>query len=51
MPLIRCSCKNDWMDKTYGKSVRVANKTSKTSPQEYRCCVCEKETTTNVVRA
>ena len=44
MSYIKCSCDNQWMDKKYGNNVRVGNKTSKTTPQEYRCVVCGKET-------
>lgn len=50
MPLIRCTCNDEWMDKQYGKGVRVANKTSKTTPQEYRCTKCGRETSQGVVR-
>ena len=35
----KCSCKNEFQDKTYGKDLRVKNKTQK----GYRCTACGKE--------
>ncbi len=39
--LIRCTCKHEFQDATYGQGRRVANamKSGK-SEQEYRCTVC-----------
>jgi hypothetical protein len=47
--LLRCTCKNDFQDKTYGAGVRVHNplKTVNGKPQEYRCTVCLKVRTAN----
>jgi adenine C2-methylase RlmN of 23S rRNA A2503 and tRNA A37 len=34
---VKCKCENAFQDKTYGKGVRVANRTAK---GEARCTVC-----------
>lgn len=41
----RCTCKNSWMDKRYGVSRRVMNKTQIKAGAVvvYRCTVCKKE--------
>lgn len=46
MALKKCSCKNEWQDKQYGKQIRVMNKTTGRSGDRYiyRCTVCGKET-------
>ena len=36
--IIKCSCKNEFQDKKYGKNRRVANDTQKEGV--YRCTVC-----------
>lgn len=43
--IIKCTCKDEWMDKNYGEGNRVMNKTAKTNPPTYRCTVCGKEKT------
>lgn len=37
----RCTCKNKYQDKKYGKGRRVCNKTGKTD--KHRCTVCGSE--------
>lgn len=41
---VKCTCENAFQDKTYGKGVRVANKTQKDSA---RCTVCGREHSVN----
>lgn len=41
---IKCTCKNDYQDKKYGKGKRVANSTGSGTNVKYRCTVCGKET-------
>lgn len=40
--LVRCKCSNEFQDKTYGQSVRVANATAKQDKDyvDVRCTVC-----------
>jgi ribosomal protein L37AE/L43A len=39
--LKKCTCKDAYQDKRYGKRVRVHNAmTDKKKPQEYRCTKC-----------
>jgi len=42
---MKCTCKNEYQDKHYGKDVRVFNKTEKTAAGKhyYRCVVCNNE--------
>jgi len=35
--IIKCNCKNDWQDETYGFGNRVANETRN---GQFRCTVC-----------
>ena len=35
--LIKCTCKSEFQDKTYGQGIRVGNTTSSS---QYRCTVC-----------
>lgn len=35
---VKCSCANEFQDKTYGKGTRIANRTAKEG--EARCTVC-----------
>jgi len=35
----KCTCKNDYQDKKYGKGMRVMNRTEK-KPPEARCTSC-----------
>jgi hypothetical protein len=41
--ILNCSCKDEWMDKRYGKGRRVCNKTAKVNGSTYRCTVCKAE--------
>ena len=43
--IIKCTCKNAWMDKTYGKGMRVYNtyKAKSGKNTSGRCTVCTKE--------
>ena len=37
---LKCTCKNSFQDKRYGKNVRVMNKVEKQA-NAYRCTSCE----------
>jgi hypothetical protein len=39
--ILKCDCRNSFMDKMYGVGMRVMNKTAK--ERMYRCTVCLKE--------
>lgn len=44
--ILKCSCKNEYQDKYYGKNMRVFNmmhKADSEANQKYRCSVCGKE--------
>lgn len=42
--IIKCDCTDEWMDKTYGKGMRVANRHKGKDGQQYaRCVKCLKE--------
>lgn len=41
--ILFCSCKHEAQDKLYGIGQRLMNPTAKTSPQQFRCTVCDKE--------
>ena len=41
--LINCTCKHDYQEKTYGKTLRLANACKAPDGRErYRCTVCGK---------
>ncbi len=39
--ILKCGCKHDFQDKTYGNGMRVANQLLK--KEYFRCTVCGKE--------
>jgi hypothetical protein len=39
--ILKCICKNDFQDKTYGKDNRVHNPIK--DPNKFRCTVCKNE--------
>jgi len=41
--VIRCTCKHDFQDRTFGESMRFMNQTTKGDGKTYRCTVCAKE--------
>lgn len=46
--ILRCTCKHDFQDKTYGSGMRVHNPCppkGKTDDPKYRCTVCGAERT------
>lgn len=40
--IIKCTCKNEFQDKRYGKQKRVANPATEKGVEGYRCTVCAK---------
>lgn len=41
--VLKCSCKSDFQDKTYGKNMRLFNEIGKDGTGGYRCTVCGKD--------
>jgi hypothetical protein len=41
--ILKCTCKNEYQDKEYGKNKRVHNRTEKVEGKMYRCTVCSSE--------
>lgn len=43
--IMKCDCKHEFQDQTYGKGMRVHNPAPQkgASPQRMRCTVCRKE--------
>ena len=44
--VLKCTCKNDYQDRVYGKGRRVMNYTTKSKSNDtavYRCTVCKSE--------
>lgn len=49
MAILKCSCKHEFQDRTYGKGMRVFNETK--IKDRFRCTVCVSlKTKTNIVK-
>lgn len=50
--ILRCTCANDFQDKTYGKGKRVHNRMQDepSGRPQYRCTACKKVQSTNKER-
>ena len=48
--ILKCSCINEFQDKTYGKGMRVFNPMGFNGKSGYRCSVCKSLNKSSVIK-